>query len=162
MNDYALKGKRTIDLLGEEFGDSPKQVQRYLKITELIPELLEILDDGFLSFNPVFEIAFLSKNDQKQLLDVMNYTQSMPSISQAQRIKKLGQEGNLTKERIQDIFGEVKKGETERVVFKNKQLYRYFPKTYSVTQMKREILEILKLWMNQGREKRKEEGKCQQ
>ena len=162
QNDYALKGKRTIDLLGEEFGDSPKQVQRYLKIIELIPELLEILDDGFLSFNPAFEIAFLSKNDQKQLLDVMNYTQSMPSISQAQRIKKLGQEGNLTKERIQDIFGEVKKGETERVVFKNKQLYRYFPKTYSVTQMKREILEILKLWMNQGREKRKEEGKCQQ
>ena len=92
----------------------------------------------------------------------MNYNQSMPSISQAQRIKKLGQEGNLTKERIQNILGEVKKGETERVVFKNKQLYRYFPKTYSVTQMKREILEILKLWMNQGREKRKEEGKCQQ
>ncbi|MDO5703434.1 MAG: chromosome partitioning protein ParB, partial [Lachnospiraceae bacterium] len=127
--------------------ESAKQLQRYMKLTELIPELLQMLDDGKISFNPAFEIAFLKEEEQRQLKQAMDYTQCSPSLSQAQRIKKLSQAGELTAEIMNDILGEVKKGETERVYFKNEQLYKYFPRSYTSEQMKREILEILKIWM---------------
>ena len=99
------------------------------------------------------EIAFLKDKEQKDLIEAMNYTQAMPSLSQAQRIKKLSQEGTLTKEKMQDILSETKKGIIDRVTFKNEQLYRFFPRNYSATQMKREILEILKLWISQNWDK---------
>ena len=102
--DYHFKGKRSVNIISEEMGDSPKQVQRYLKLTELIPEMLEMLDDEMISFSPAFEIAFLKDKEQKDLIEAMNYTQAMPSLSQAQRIKKLSQEGTLTKEKMQDIL----------------------------------------------------------
>ena len=151
--DYHFKGKRSVNVISEEMGDSPKQVQRYLKLTELIPEMLEMLDDEMISFSPAFEIAFLKDKEQKDLIEAMNYTQAMPSLSQAQRIKKLSQEGTLTKEKMQDILSETKKGIIDRVTFKNEQLYRFFPRNYSATQMKREILEILKLWISQNWDK---------
>jgi len=151
--DYHFKGKRSVNIISEEIGDSPKQVQRYLKLTELIPEMLEMLDDEMISFSPAFEIAFLKDKEQKDLIEAMNYTQAMPSLSQAQRIKKLSQEGTLTKEKMQDILSETKKGIIDRVTFKNEQLYRFFPRNYSATQMKREILEILKLWISQNWDK---------
>ena len=151
--DYHFKGKRSVNIISEEMGDSPKQVQRYLKLTELIPEMLEMLDDEMISFSPAFEIAFLKDKEQKDLIEAMNYTQAMPSLSQAQRIKKLNQEGTLTKEKMQDILSETKKGIIDRVTFKNEQLYRFFPRNYSATQMKREILEILKLWISQNWDK---------
>ena len=151
--DYNFKGKRSVNIISEEMGDSPKQVQRYLKLTELIPEMLEMLDDEMISFSPAFEIAFLKDKEQKDLIEAMNYTQAMPSLSQAQRIKKLSQEGTLTKEKMQDILSETKKGIIDRVTFKNEQLYRFFPRNYSATQMKREILEILKLWISQNWDK---------
>ncbi len=151
--DYHFKGKRSVNIISEEMGDSPKQVQRYLKLTELIPEMLEMLDDEMISFSPAFEIAFLKDKEQKDLIEAMNYTQAMPSLSQAQRIKKLSQEGTLTKEKMQDILSETKKGIIDRVTFKNEQLYRFFPRNYSATQMKREILEILKLWISQNWDK---------
>ena len=151
--DYHFKGKRSVNVISEEMGDSPKQVQRYLKLTELIPEMLEMLDDEMISFSPAFEIAFLKDKEQKDLIEAMNYTQAMPSLSQAQRIKKLSQEGTLTKEKMQDILSEIKKGVIDRVTFKNEQLYRFFPRNYSATQMKREILEILKLWISQNWDK---------
>ena len=144
--DYQTKGKKTVEILGEESGDSPKQVQRYLKITELIPELLNYLDEQRLSFNPAFEIAFLKEEEQWIVLSAIEYTQSMPSLSQAQRIKKLGQAGALSEEKVRDILSEVKKGEIHRVTFKNEQLYSFFPKTDSAETMKRKIIEILKLW----------------
>ena len=144
--DHQLKGKKTIEVIGKELGDSPKQVQRYLKITELIPELLEMLDDGTISFNPAFEVAFLKAEEQKQLIEAMDFTQAIPSLSQAQRIKKLSQDSALSEDRMKEILGEVKKGEIERVSFKNEQLYKYFPKTYTPSRMKREILDLLKLW----------------
>lgn len=97
--DHHLKGKKTIEIIAEEGGDSPKQVQRYIKITELIPEMLQQLDDEMIGFNPAVEIASLKKEEQKQLLDAMDYAQSTPSLSQAQRMKKLSQEGKLTKEK---------------------------------------------------------------
>ena len=144
--DHKLKGKKTIELIGEEYGDSPKQVQRFIKITELIPELLQQLDDEMIGFNPAVEIASLKKEEQKQLLDAMDYAQSTPSLSQAQRLKKLSKSGSLTKEKMEDIMREIKKGEISRVTFTNEQLHRYFPTSYTPEKMKREILAILKLW----------------
>lgn len=91
------KGKKTIEIIGEEFGDSPKQVQRYIAVTRLIPELLQKLDQGEISFNPAVEISALTKEEQRELLEAMNYAQSTPSVSQAQRIKKLSKAGELTK-----------------------------------------------------------------
>ena len=144
--DHKLKGKKTIELIGEEYGDSPKQVQRFIKITELIPELLQQLDDEMIGFNSAVEIASLKKEEQKQLLDAMDYAQSTPSLSQAQRLKKLSKSGSLTKEKMEDIMSEIKKGEISRVTFTNEQLHRYFPTSYTPEKMKREILAILKLW----------------
>lgn len=142
-------GKKTIELIGEAGGDSPKQVQRYIKITELIPELLQQLDDGLIGFNPAVEIAFLKEEEQKELLDAMDYAQSTPSLSQAQRMKKMSQEGTLTEEKMQDIMSEIKKGEISRVTFTNEQLHRFFPNDYTAAKMKREIIAILKIWMEE-------------
>ena len=120
------KGKKTIELIGEEFGDSPKQVQRYIAVTRLIPELLQKLDQGEISFNPAVEISALTKEEQRELLEAMNYAQSTPSVSQAQRIKKLSKAGALTKKHMEDILSEIKKGEVTRVEFNNAQLHKFF------------------------------------
>ena len=101
----SLIGKRTVEILSEEGFDSPKQIQRYLKIADMIPEMLEKLDYGLISFHPAFEIAFLKPNEQRMLLDAMDYAQSAPSVSQAQRIKKLSQMNKLTLEAISSIVG---------------------------------------------------------
>lgn len=145
-----LIGRKTVQIIGEEGGDSPKQVQRYLKITELIPPLLDKLDEGKIGFNPAFEVAFLSKKEQNDLLQAMEYSQAAPSISQAQRMKALSKEGKLTPEQMGKILGEVKKGEIRRVMFKNAQLHRFFPKEYTPEQMKEEILNILQIWTEKG------------
>ena len=120
------KGKKTIEIIGEEFGDSPKQVQRYIAVTRLIPELLQKLDQGEISFNPAVEISALTKEEQRELLEAMNYAQSTPSVSQAQRIKKLSKAGALTKKHMEDILSEIKKGEVTRVEFNNAQLHKFF------------------------------------
>ena len=142
QSDYPLKGKKTVEIIGEEFGDSAKQVQRYLKLTDLIPELLEKLDNGELSFNPAVELSYLTIEEQKEFIDAMEYTQAVPSISKAQRIKKLSREKKLTGTKMREIMGEIKKGEITRVMFNNEQLYRYFPKSYTPAEMKEEILSI--------------------
>ena len=144
--DYHLLGKRTIEIIGEDSGESAKQVQRFMKLTELIPELQEMLDEGAIAFNPAYEAAFLTEEEQKNLIKAMDYTQAMPSLSQAQRMKKLSREGKLTLKQMQSILSEVKKGEINRVMFKNEQLHQYFPKDYTAEQMKQGILEILQLW----------------
>ena len=142
-SDDDIKGIRTVQILGKEMGESPKQVQRYLKITELEPRFLALLDDKKISFNPAFEIAFLAKKDQGVVLDAMDYAQSSPSISQAQRIRALSQENKLTIQAAAQILEEVKKGEINRVTFKNEQLHRFFPKEYTAKKMKEEIIRIL-------------------
>ena len=119
QSDYPLKGKKTVEIIGEEFGDSAKQVQRYLKLTDLIPELLEKLDNGELSFNPAVELSYLTIEEQKKFIDAMEYTQAVPSISKAQRIKKLSREKKLTGTKMREIMGEIKKGEITRVMFNN-------------------------------------------
>ena len=150
QDDHYLTGRKTVELMGEDFGDSPKQVQRFLKLTELIPELLEMLDEGAIGFNPAYEIAFLKTEEQNDLIEAMNFTQSMPSLSQAQRIKKLSIQGRLTLGRMKEILGEVKKGEISRVMFKNEQLYQYFPREYTPQQMKEKILDVLEAWRVKG------------
>ena len=145
--DHNLKGKRTVEIIAEETGESPKQVQRYITLTNLIPELLQQLDDELISFNPAVELAALKEKEQKQLIEAMDYAQSVPSLSQAQRIKKLSKDGKLTLEKMQEILSEIKKGEITRVTFTNEQLHRYFPNNYTPEMMKREIVAILKIWM---------------
>ena len=141
-------GKKSIELIGEECGDSPKQVQRYIKITELIPEMLEKVDDGSMGFTPAVQLSYLKKNEQKQMLEAMEFAQCTPSLSQAIRIKRLSADGKLNTQDMEDILSEIKQKEIERVVFKTEQLHRFFPVTYTAEQMRREILEMLKENMN--------------
>ena len=141
-------GKRSIDVIGELCGDSAKQVQRYIKMTELIPALLDKVDDGSMGFTPAVQLSYLKKKEQQEIIDAMEATQCTPSLSQAIRIKKLSEAGKLTESEAEGILGEIKQKEADRVVFKNEQLYRFFPSTYTSEQMRREILEILKSWIN--------------
>lgn len=141
-------GKKSVEVISEESGDSPKQVQRYLKITELIPELLEKVDDGTMGFTIAVELAFLTDANQKKVYDAMEYTLCTPNLSQAIRFKKMQEEKNISQEKIEEILSEVKQKETDRVIFKNEQLYRYFPSYYTAEQMRREILAILKMNMS--------------
>ena len=141
---YLFLGRKTVEVMSDEAKESPKQIQRYLKIAELTPELLEMLDDGVIAFNPAYEASFLKEEEQRLLVEAMDYAQASPSISQAQRMKQLSKEGKLTLTKMQDILSEVKKGEITRVIFKNEQLYQYFPKGYTADRMKKEILDLLK------------------
>ena len=145
---HKTKGKRTVEILAEEFGESTKQIQRYLKLTELIPELLAKLDDDQLSISAAAEIAFLKEEEQKWFLEAMDYAQATPSLSQAQRIKKLSKSNELTEDDLKYILCEIKREDISRVTFKTEQLKKYFPKDYTVEKMKREIIDILKIWMD--------------
>lgn len=144
--DDELKGKRTIEIIAAESGESYKQIQRYIKVTALHPKLMTMLDNGDISFNPAVEIAALNMKEQEQFLEAIDYAQAIPSLSQAQRIKELSKKKTLTLEKMQDIMCEVKKGDIERVIFTNEQLHRYFPENYTASMMKREIISILKIW----------------
>lgn len=148
--DHKKPKKRTIEIISEDCGDSPKQVQRYISLTRLIPEMLQKLDDDIISFSPAVEISALKEEEQKELLGAMDYAQAIPSLSQAQRIKQLSKEKKLTMEKMQEIMSEVKKGEITRVAFTNEQLHKYFPNSYTPAMMKREILALLKLWQKES------------
>lgn len=148
-----LFGKKSIEVIGEDCGDSPKQVQRYIRITELIPELLERVDDGSMGFTPAVQISYLKKEEQREMLEAMEFAQCSPSLSQAIWLKKLSGEEKLTEQMMETVLSEVKQKEIDRVVFKNEQLHRFFPTDYTSEQMRREILEILKLWMSKYWEK---------
>ena len=140
-------GKRSIDVIGELCGDSAKQVQRYIKITELIPALLDKVDDGTMGFTIAVELASLTEKNQKTVLEAMESTLGTPNLSQAIRIKKLQEDGRFSQEKIEEFLSEIKQKDVDRVVFKNEQLYRYFPSYYTAEQMKREILTLLKINM---------------
>ena len=117
-------GKRSIDVIGELCGDSAKQVQRYIEMTELIPALLDKVDDGSMGFTPAVQLSYLKKKEQQEIIDAMEATQCTPSLSQSIRIKKLSEAGKLTESEAEGILGEIKQKEADRVVFKNEQLYR--------------------------------------
>ena len=144
--DYTT-GKKSIEIIGEETGDSPKQIQRYLKLNDLIPELLDKVDDETMGFTIGVELAYLSKKNQEIVLEAMENTLATPNLSQAIRIKKMQEEEKISVDSVEAIITEVKQKEITRVVFKNEQLYRYFPSYYTAEQMRREILTLLKINM---------------
>ena len=136
----------TAEMIGKDTGDSRNQVRRYIRLTNLIPELLEMVDQKQISFNPAVELSYLKPEEQQHVIEAMDFTQAAPSLSQAQRLKKLSQEGGCTLEAMQEILGEVKKGDLERVAFKSEQLRKYFPKSYSPKQMQDTIIKLLEQW----------------
>ena len=137
---------RSNEILGMQNDQSRETVRRFIRLTNLIPELLEMLDQKQISFNPAVELSYLTPDEQKNLLEAMDYTQAAPSLSQAQRLKKLSQEGGCALNDMCEILGEVKKGDLERVAFKSEQLRKYFPKSYSPKQMQDTIIKLLEQW----------------
>ncbi len=136
----------TADILGEASGDSGRQVQRYIRLTELIPELLDMVDEKKIAFNPAVEISYLTKEEQEELLDAMDYAQATPSLSQAQRLKKFSKEGNCSLEAMKAIMSEEKKGDLDKVTLKADVLKKYFPKSYTPQQMEEKIISLLEQW----------------
>lgn len=127
-------------------GDSARTVQRYIRLTNLVPDLLDLVDCKQISFNPAVELSYLSPEEQETFLQAMDEVQATPSLSQAQRLKKLAQEGNFTMDAAREIMNEVKKGDLERVTFRNEQLRRFFPRSYTTQQMQDTIIKLLDQW----------------
>ncbi|MBQ6535963.1 MAG: ParB/RepB/Spo0J family partition protein [Firmicutes bacterium] len=137
---------RTDEQIAQQTGESRNQVQRYIRLTHLIPDLLDMVDNKQISFNPAVELSFLTQKEQRYVVIAMEATQAAPSLSQAQRMKKLSQDGGCSLEAMRDILAEVKKGELERVAFKSEQLRKYFPKSYTPAQMSHVIIKLLEQW----------------
>ncbi len=136
----------TADLIGQEAGTSGRQIQRFIRLTNLIPELLDMVDQKQISFNPAVELSYLAPEEQEIFLQAMDEVQAAPSLSQAQRLKKLAQEGTFSLDSAREIMYEVKKGDLERVTFRNEQLRKYFPKSYTTQQMQDTIIKLLDQW----------------
>ena len=134
------------DMLGKDTGESGRQIQRFIRLTELIPELLEMVDQKQIAFNPAVELSFLKPEEQKQLLEAMDYAQATPSLSQAQRLKKYSQEGKCTFEVMCTVMDEEKKTDIDRVIIKQDVLRKYFPKSYTPKQMEDTIIRLLEQW----------------
>ena len=139
-------GKKTTEIIAEESNESYKTIQRFIRLTELIPELMDRVDKKEIAFSPAVELSYLKKEEQTQLLDAMEYAQATPSLSQAQRLKKLSQVGHCTYEAMCAVMDEEKKGELDRVTIKNEVLMKYFPKTYTPKQMEDTIVKLLEQW----------------
>ena len=148
-------GKRSTEIVAEGTGESYKQVQRYIRLTNLIPELLDLVDEKKISFNPAVELSYLDEAQQRDFLQAMDETQNAPSLSQAQRMKKLAQEGKFTYEAAFAIMGEAKKDELDKVVIKNDTLKKYFPRSCTPRQMEDVIIKLLEQW--QRRQQRQNE-----
>lgn len=136
----------SVEQVASDAGESKTQIQRYIRLTHLIPELLELVDQKKISFNPAVELSYLTEPEQRDFLEAMQDTQNAPSLSQAQRIKKLSQESQCSYEAIFDIMGEEKKAEMDRVTLKNEVLRKYFPHSYTPKQMEDTILRLLEQW----------------
>ena len=143
------------DIVGQEAGESRNQVRRFIRLTNLIPELLDLVDEKKISFNPAVELSYLDEAQQRDFLQAMDETQNAPSLSQAQRMKKLAQEEKFTYEAAFAIMGEAKKDELDKVVIKNDTLKKYFPRSYTPRQMENVIIKLLEQW--QRRQQRQNE-----
>ena len=137
---------RADELLAQQAGSSRNQVQRYIRLTELIPELLDMVDERKIALNPAYELSFLKKEEQVDLLDAMDSEQATPSLSQAQRLKKFSQEGNLSLDVMRAIMGEEKKSDLDKVTFTSDTLRKYFPKSYTPAKMQETIIKLLEQW----------------
>ena len=142
-NDFR---KKSSELLAEQVGQSKNQIFRYIRLTELIPELLDMVDEKKIALNPAYELSFLKKEEQRDLLDAMDSEQATPSLSQAQRLKKYSQEGHLTLDMMRVIMGEEKKSDLDRVTFTSDTLRKYFPKSYTPQRMQETIIKLLEQW----------------
>ena len=136
----------TADIVGQESGDSRNQVRRFIRLTNLVPELLDMVDEKKIAFNPAVELSYLDTNQQRDFLEAMNDTQNAPSLSQAQRLKKLVQEGHFSYDVAFAVMGEEKKDELDKVVIKNDTLRKYFPRSYTPKQMEDTIIKLLEQW----------------
>ena len=137
------------DVVGQNACESGRQVQRYIRLTELISELLDMVDERKLAFNPAVEVSYLKQDEQRMLLEAMDAEQTTPSLSQAQRLKKFSQEGRLTEEAMSAIMGEEKKSDMDKVTLRSDTLRRYFPKSYTPKQMEQTIIRLLDVWQKQ-------------
>lgn len=137
---------RADELLAQQAGESRNQVQRFIRLTELISELLDMVDERKLAFNPAVEVSYLKRDEQRMLLEAMDAEQTTPSLSQAQRLKKFSQEGRLTEEAMSAIMSEEKKSDMDKVTLRSDTLRRYFPKSYTPKQMEQTIIRLLDVW----------------
>ena len=138
--------KRSDQIMAEELGESRNQIQRFIRLTNLVPELLDMVDEKKISFNPAVELSYLDESQQRDFLEAMNDTQNAPSLSQAQRLKKLAQEGHFSYDVAFAVMGEEKKDELDKVVIKNDTLRKYFPRSYTPKQMEDTIIKLLDQW----------------
>lgn len=143
-NDYG--GKKSSEILAEQVGQSKNQIFRYVRLTELIPELLDMVDEKKIAFNPAYELSFLKPEEQRQLIVVMDEEQATPSLSQAQRLKKFSADGKLGYDAMSAIMSEEKKGDLDKVVLNSDVLKKYFPKSYTPLRMQETIIKLLDQW----------------
>ena len=146
-NSRQLVGNfETADVVGKESGESGRQVQRFIRLTSLIPELLDMVDEKKIAFNPAVELSYLDESQQRDFLEAMEDTQNAPSLSQAQHLKKLAQQGEFSYEKAFDVMGQEKKSEKDTVTIKNETLRKYFPRSYTPKQMEEKIIQLLDAW----------------
>lgn len=143
-NDYG--GKKSSELLAEQVGQSKNQIFRYVRLTELIPEILNMVDGHTIAFNPAYELSFLKPEEQRQLLVAMDEQQATPSLSQAQRLKKYSAEGKLSEDVMDAIMSEEKKGDLDKVTLGSETLRKYFPKSFTPLKMQETIIKLLEQW----------------
>ena len=146
MTSGQVGQKWSREKMADEASDSGRQIQRYIRLTYLIPELLSMVDDGKIAFNPAVELSYLDSYQQRAVLDAMALNDCTPSHAQSIRLKKLAQEGDFTMDSAREIMNEVKKGDLERVTFRNEQLRKYFPRSYTAQQMQDTIIKLLDQW----------------
>ena len=135
-----------VNQLADDANESKTQVQRFIRLTNLIPEILDMVDEKKIAFNPAVELSYLKPSEQKEFLEAMDYAQASPSLSQAQRLKKLSQEGGCTLDAMCEVMNEIKKDELDHVKIKNEVLRKYFPKSYTPKQMQDTIIRLLEKW----------------
>ena len=140
------KSKLSIERVAEDAGEGYKTVQRFIRLTNLVPELLDMVDEKKIAFNPAVELSYLDESQQRDFLEAMNDTQNAPSLSQAQRLKRLAQEGHFSYDVAFAVMGEEKKDELDKVVIKNDTLRKYFPRSYTPKQMEDTIIKLLEQW----------------
>jgi len=143
---HKLNGAKARDIVADESGDNARNVQRFIRLTSLIPELLDMVDEKKIAFNPAVELSYLDESQQRDFLEAMNDTQNAPSLSQAQRLKKLAQEGHFSYDVAFAVMGEEKKDELDKVVIKNDTLRKYFPRSFTPKQMEDTIIKLLEQW----------------
>ena len=146
LTSVQVAPKLSTEKIGEEVGMSKDNVKRYIRLTNLVPELLDMVDEKKIAFNPAVELSYLDESQQRDFLEAMNDTQNAPSLSQAQRLKKLAQEGHFSYDVAFAVMGEEKKGELDKVVIKNDTLRKYFPRSYTPKQMEDTIIKLLDQW----------------